>query len=75
MVTTDESKAITGDNDQIISQSQNDVLNTGDNFGIERSVMELHKGCCEKMTVSIVAFIPGKDPRIHQRVQCAAVAS
>jgi len=61
MLTTDESKDITGDNDQIMSQSQNDVLSAG-----ERSFMDLQRGCCEKRTISIMAFIPGKDPWIHQ---------
>lgn len=58
--TTDESKVITGNKNQIMSQRQNGALNAGDNFGIERSFMDLHKGCCEKKTVvSIIAFIPG----------------
>lgn len=48
VLTTDESKVITGDNNQIRSQRQHCILNAGDNFGIERSFMDLYKGCCEK---------------------------
>lgn len=59
-----------------MSQNQNGVLNAGDNFGIGRSFMGLHKGDhCEKETnVLGIFFYSGKDMLIHEQVQCATMA-
>lgn len=42
---TDESQEITGDNNQIMRQSQNGVLSAGENFGFERN---FHKAAVRK---------------------------
>lgn len=62
-----------------MSQNQNGVLSAGDNFGIRRSFMGLHKGdhCGKKKTTNVLGFFfnySGKDTLTHEQVKCATMA-